>query len=218
MEIKDVLPFYNKLTEKEKEAVTKSTTKKKMPKKAVITAGENACSGLIMLTSGQLRAYITSSSGRQITIYRLLDGDICVLTASCALKNITFTIELECETDCEFYLLDSAAFDKINSENTQVKDYTMSLLSGRLSDAMFVINQTIFSSLDKRLANHLMEMYALMQSKTLIITHDEIANNLGSAREVITRMLKYFQSEGLIATSRGSIELLDLKRIEKLAI
>ena len=208
------LPFLADLSENDRQATLQSISLRSYSAGALIHDGVS-CSGLIVIKSGQVRGFM-ESGGKEITLYRLLAGDVCVVTAACALKNLNFTILLSAESDCEIYLLPTKIFEPLNRTNLHVKDFVLALMSTRLSEVMWVVEQTVFSSFDKRLASFLLEQRALSGSDTITLTHDQIANHLGTAREVVTRMLRYFKSEGMVELSRGCISIVNPKKLREL--
>lgn len=210
------LSFYKDLTNKERDILKKESIFFSR-KKASSLINNNECQGLVLVVEGQLRAYITSPEGKEITLYRLLSQDVCIMTAACMLKNINFDIQVELEEDSSFILVPTNIYEKISAENPTVSAFTLTMITERFNDVMWTLEQLVFSPLGKRLSNFLMEHYALEGQTTLHITHDYIARDLGTAREVISRLLKYLEKEGLLKLSRGSIELLDLKGIRLLA-
>ena len=176
------------------------------------------CTGLLLIKSGLLRAYILSDEGREITIYRLFERDMCLFSASCIMRSIQFEITIEAEKDTELWVIPAEIYKSIMEESAPVANYTNELMATRFSDVMWLIEQILWKSLDKRVAAFLLEESAIEYSNELKITHEIIANHLGSHREVITRMLRYFQSEGMVRLSRGTIVLLDRKKLEALQL
>ena len=214
-ELQNYFPIWNKLTETEQALLLKNARLEKAEKGKIIREG-STCVGLLVITSGQLRAYITSAEGRQITIYRLLDYDICLFSASCMMKDIQFEITIEAEKESEFFVIPAPVYKELMNSSLVVANYTNQLLASRITEVMWLVDQVLFKSIDKRLASFLLEESNLEDTTTLEITHEKIASHIGSAREVITRMLKYFQSEKLVKLSRGSIELTDIERLSAL--
>jgi len=215
--IKNVLPFWGKLDPQHQALLADSLITKTYAQGQSVHSGFDDCSGLAVVFSGQLRAYIVSESGKEITLYRLFERDVCLFTASCLLRNINFEIHVSAERDSRIILIPARIFDILNQSNLAVADYTGQLMSARFSDVMWVMEQVLFMSFDKRLALFLLEEAAAEGSDDLKITHDAIARHLGSAREVVTRMIKYFQSEGIVSSSRGMLSIIDRKKLEKLA-
>jgi CRP/FNR family transcriptional regulator, anaerobic regulatory protein len=214
-ELQNYFPIWNKLTETEQALLLKNARLEKAEKGKIIREG-STCVGLLVITSGQLRAYITSAEGRQITIYRLLDYDICLFSASCMMKDIQFEITIEAEKESEFFVIPAPVYKELMNSSLVVANYTNQLLASRITEVMWLVDQVLFKSIDKRLASFLLEESNLEDTTTLEITHEKIASHIGSAREVITRMLKYFQAEKLVKLSRGSIELTDIERLSAL--
>jgi CRP/FNR family transcriptional regulator len=211
--IKAIFPFYEKLTKQEKFILTVNTVQAIYKKDKIILNNENECNGVVILKSGQLRAYIDSDEGKEITLYRLLSNDVCIMTASCILKNINFTVTLEVEKDSLLYFIPANIWSDLSSSNGYIKEYESELISERFSEVMWVMEQVVFKGMGNRLAEFLLEQSALQESDSITITHETIAKNLGTAREVISRMLKYFEIEGLIEMSRGTVKIINNKKL-----
>jgi len=210
------LKFWDDLTNNQKALISQSTVKKHFDKGEAVLSGSNNCSGLFLLEKGQVRAYIVSENGREITLYRLFEGDICIFSASCIMKNIKFDIYIEAEKDTDAYLIPAPIYEKLSKESLAVQAFTNELMAMRFSEVMWILEQTLFMTLDKRLSIFLLEQSDIEGTDCLRITHEKIANHLGTAREVVTRMLKYFQNEGMVNISRGVICLTDRKKLKEL--
>ena len=217
MDFQDYFPVWNRLTATQQNRLLTGLTSRKVKKGTILHNGSADCTGLLLIKTGQLRAYILSDEGREITIYRLFDRDMCLFSASCILNSIQFEITITAEKDTEFWLIPSELYKNLLTESAPLANYTNELMAARFSDVMWLIEQVLWKSLDKRLAAFLLEEAAIEDSNELKITHEIIANHLGSHREVITRMLRYFQSEGIVKLSRGKITLLNPERLEALA-
>ena len=217
MYFQDYFPVWNRLTAAQQNQLLSGLTSRKAKKGTILHNGSADCTGLLLIKTGQLRAYILSDEGREITIYRLFDRDMCLFSASCILNSIQFEITITAEKDTEFWLIPSELYKNLLTESAPLANYTNELMAARFSDVMWLIEQVLWKSLDKRLAAFLLEEAAIEDSNELKITHEIIANHLGSHREVITRMLRYFQSEGIVKLSRGKITLLNPERLEALA-
>ena len=185
-------------------------------KGTVIYSGSLDCTGLFLVKSGQLRAYILSDQGREITLYRLFDRDMCLFSASCMIHSMQFEMTIEAEKDTELWMIPAETYKSIMEESAPLANYTNELMASRFSEVMWLIEQILWKSLDKRVAEFLLEEAAIEDTSRLKITHEAIANHLGSHREVITRMLRYFQNEGMVKLSRGMITILDENKLEKL--
>ena len=217
MDFQDYFPVWNQLTAVQQNRLLTGLTSRKAKKGTILHNGSADCTGLLLIKTGQLRAYILSDEGREITIYRLFDRDMCLFSASCILNSIQFEITITAEKDTEFWLIPSELYKNLLTESAPLANYTNELMAARFSDVMWLIEQVLWKSLDKRLAAFLLEEAAIEDSNELKITHEIIANHLGSHREVITRMLRYFQSEGIVKLSRGKITLLNPERLEELS-
>ena len=217
MSLSDLFPVWKQLTKDQQELLNEKTELRKVKKGTVLHNGSMDCLGMILIQSGQLRAYVLSEEGREITIYRMFELDACLLSASCVMPNIQFEIIIEAEKDSEIYIIPSCLYKKLMEESLPVSRYTGDLISGYFSDLMFLMEQIMWKSFDKRLASFLLEEANLEQTKNLKITHEKIANHMGTAREVVTRMLRYFQSEDMVKLTRGAVELTDLKALELLS-
>jgi CRP/FNR family transcriptional regulator len=214
--LEDIFPHWEKLTEQQQLELKKHTEERRFPKGQKPHQGSVDCAGLFLIKNGQLRVYILSETGKEVTLYRLFAWDICLFSASCIMKNISFELHVEAEKDTDVLIVPAALYERLMKASLPVADYTNQLMSSRFSDVMWIMEQILFTSFDSRLAAFLLEQSAIEQSSVLMITHDEIARHMGSAREVVTKMLNYFASEGMVQLSRGKITLLDEKKLQGL--
>lgn len=217
MSIAEHFPIYDKLTKSEQALLDQSAVLRKVPQGTLVHGDGSSCIGLLLLRSGQFRAYMTSEEGKEITLYRLFDRDICLFSASCIMTSIQFDIMIAAEKDTEFWAIPPYIFKKLTENNVHVANYTNQLMSTRFTDVMWLVEQIMWRSFDKRLAAFLLEECSLEGTQKLQITHEKIASHLGSAREVVTRMLKHFQTEGMVLLTRGTITITDQNKLEDLA-
>lgn len=216
MDFSQYFTVWNKLTAQQQALINTSLILRKEPKGTILHNGSVDCAGLFLIKSGQLRAYILSDEGREITIYRLFDWDICLFSASCVLNSIQFEIIIEAEKDAEFWVIPPMVFKKLMDESAPMANYVNSIMGSRLSDVMWLVEQVMWKSMDKRIAAFLLEEATIEGTNQLKITHEAIANHLGTHREVVTRMLRYFQNEGLVRLSRGAVEITDEQGLDNL--
>ena len=216
MDFQSYFPIWNKLTPAQQERILGSLMERRVSKGAVIHNGSMDCTGLLLVKSGRLRAYILSDEGREITIYRLFDRDMCLFSASCMMRSIQFEVTIAAEKDTDLWIIPVEVYQNIMAESAPLANYTNEIMATRFSDVMWLIEQIMWKSLDKRVAAFLLEEISIEGTDTLKITHEIIANHLGSPREVITRMLKYFQNEGMVKLSRGTVEITDAEKLEEL--
>lgn len=214
----ETLRFWKDLKEEQKTLLNQSIIKKHFNKGEAMRTSSDNCSGLFLIETGQVRAYIVSENGKEITLYRLFERDLCIFSASCIMRNISFDIFIETEKDTEAYLIPTPIFDKLSKESMAVQAFTNELMASRFSEVMWIMEQALFMTLDKRLAIFLIDQSNIDESDSIEITHERIANHLGSAREVVSRMLKYFQDEGMVSLSRGLVHITDRKKLEELTM
>jgi len=208
--MKQLLEFYDSLTEQEKEDLSKSAMTNKYSRGKTFLKGSNDCTGLIVVKSGQIRVFTISDKGKEITLYRLHQGDACILSASCVLNNIDFEVSLTVEKDCELVIIPTKVFGKLGKNNIAVSQYITSLMANRFSDVVWVLQQYVFNGTANRIAGLLVDSE---KNGIVEITHESIANETGTAREVVTRLLKKMQDDGIISLSRGKIEILKKKEL-----
>ena len=216
MEFSGYFPVWDKLTKAQQERIAGVVEFRTVPKGTHIHDSSAECLGLIMVRTGQLRAYILSEEGREVTISRLFPYDVSLLSASCVLPDMQLNVMIEAEKDSEFWSLPACLFKNLVEESLPVSNYSRNLLGSNFSELMWLMEQIMWKSFDKRLAAFLAEESRLEDTPVLKLTHERIANHLGTAREVVTRMLRYFQGEGFVRLTRGAIEILDLPRLEQL--
>lgn len=217
MNLEDQFPVWDQLTPAQQNVLWEAAYRRSVPAGTVIQDGTMDCIGPVIVCSGQFRAYILSEEGREITLYRLFEMDMCLMSASCMMPNIQFEVIIEAEKNSEVWIIPPHVFKKLMGESVAVSNYVNDLMSSRFSDVMWLMEQVMFKSFDRRLADFLLKESQIEESTVLKITHEKIANHLGSAREVVTRMLRYFQSEGYVKLTRGTVELTDIKKLRRLA-
>lgn len=214
--IQSKLEFWNHLSDSEKEFAFQNITKVSYPKGFNLHSSESECLGVLLVNSGELRAYILSEEGKEITLYRLMPGEFCLFSASCVINSITFDVHVDAEMNTDAYLLNIGAFSKLCKENVYVENSTYKKMIERFSDVMWSMEQILFLSFDKRLAIFLLDEMSKSNSMEINLTQDQIAKYIGSAREVVSRMLKIFQSDGILEQSRGTIKILNKQKLKEL--
>ena len=216
MELAQYLPIWDKLTDTQQKKVAEAADYMKVKKGTHIHDSSADCLGLLLIRSGQLRTYILSEDGREITLNRLFDYDVCLLSASCVMPDIQFNVMIEAEKDSEFWSIPACLFKNLMDSSVTVSNFANSLMSSHFSELMWLMEQIMWKSFDKRLAAFLLEESRLDDTTELKITHEKIAGHMGTAREVVTRMLRYFQGEGMVKLTRGTIEITDRKKLAAL--
>ena len=214
----EALPFWEGLSPQEQQLLLDAAVPSTIPKGTITHRADQDCKGIMLVLAGQLRAYILSEEGREITLYRLGPQEVCILSASCILQNITFDVCVEAESDTEALLIPSAQYQKLIKQNIYAENFTYSLVVDRFSNVMWAMEQLLFMRFDKRLAIFLLDELSKTGNPRINLTHEQIAKYMGSAREVVSRMLKYFAKEGMIEMSRGGIRILDKEKLRELTV
>ena len=216
MDFAECFPIWEKLTTQQQEKLLEVSHPLDVKAGTVLHNGQMDCLGLLLIRSGQLRVYTLSEEGREVTLYRLFEMDICLFSASCVMPSVQFDVVIEAEKDTRLWVIPSCLFKNLMDESAVTANYANQLISSRFSEVMWLMEQIMWKSFDKRLAAFLLEESRLENSLVLKITHEKIANHMGTAREVVTRMLRYFHGEGLVKLTRGTVELVDIKGLENL--
>jgi len=209
-------PIWDKLTPSQQERILSVSELQKVKSGTLIHDGGPNCLGLLLVRSGQLRAYLLSEEGREVTICRFFEMDICLFSASCVMPNMQFNILIEAEKDCELWVIPACLYQNLMDESIALSNYSHNLITNHFSELMWLMEQIMWKSFDRRLAEFLLEESAVEGTDSLKLTHEKIANHMGTAREVVTRMLRYFQSEGMVLLTRGSVDITDGKKLARL--
>ena len=215
MSLSNYFPIWDKLTPEQQERILSVADLQKVKSGTLLHDGSPDCLGLLLVRSGQLRAYMLSSEGREITICRFFEMDICLFSASCVMPNMQIDIFIEAEKDCELWIIPACLYKNLMDESIALSNYSHDLITNHFSELMWLMEQIMWKSFDKRLAQFLLEESAL-EGSSLKLTHEKITNHMGTAREVVTRMLRYFQSEGMVRLTRGAVEITDARALQAL--
>ena len=216
MELRDFFPVWTQLSAQQQNKLSAGTVARNVKKGSALHSGSSECTGLLLVREGQLRAYILSDEGREVTLYRLFDRDICLFSDACIMRSIQFEIMIEAEKDTSLWVIPAEIYQGIMAESAPLSNFTNEIMASRFSEVMWLMEQIMWKSFDKRLAGFLLEESALEGSAVLKLTHDTIAKHMGTAREVVTRMLRYFQGEGMVKLTRGAVEITDEEALEVL--
>jgi len=216
--LQEKLPFWDKLNVAEQRELSANTMLCKYSAGQNVHSASNRCVGVLMMKSGGLRTYIMSEDGREITLYRLSEGNVCVLSASCVLHNIAFDVFIDAERDTEVLMINAAHFSGLLEQNVYVENFALKTAVDLFSEVMWTMEQILFMSFDKRLAIFLVDETARIGNDTVGLTHEQIAKYMGSAREVVSRMLKYFEKEGTVKLSRGTVKVVDKAALKAIAM
>ena len=181
----NTFPFWDKMSDADKDLFLRSSQSIKFKKGTNVHNG-NECTGVILIRSGRLRLYILSEDGKEITLYRLFPGDMCMLSASCVLETVTFDVFVDSEENSDCVVLGGCAYEDVSRRMTDAKIFALETALSRFSDVMWVMQQILFMSMDKRLAIFLLDETAKNGTDTVKLTHEQIAKYMGSARVVVS--------------------------------
>ena len=211
------LPFWEHLTAQEAGTARAGARIVHYKKGELVHGCDGQCLGLISVCSGKLRVYMLSEDGREIALYRLLPDDACVLAASCVIRQITFDVQMVADADTDLLIQNASTFKRLAQSNIYVECCQYKLATERFSDVMWSMQQLLFISFDKRLAQHLWEESDHAR-QPVHATHEQMARDTGAARETVTRMLRSFAEDGIVALGRGTVTISDPEKLKKLAL
>lgn len=204
--------FWDKLNSKEQEKIILQSEIKKYNKGEIIYSPDQKCRGIIKVLKGCCRIYILSEEGKETTLYNIYEGDVCTLSASCMMEEVMFDTFMVAQEDTQLILTNVLTLRTLMKENIYLENYIYKKTVSKFSELMWSMQELLFTGLDKRLVLFLIKEE---RNKKINITHEQIALQLGSAREVISRMLKKFENEEIIKLSRGKIEIIDIEKLKK---
>ena len=210
------LPFWKLLTVSEKELVQQNAVIRLYKKGTRVYSSERECLGMLFVMQGEMRTYLLSEEGREVTLFRIYPNDLCVLSASCVISQISFDTQMSAQKDTEALIIPPNIVLFLKEKNLSVRCFLYELATKRFSDVMWAMQQILFKRLDQRLALFLMQESQRLGTDTIHMTHEQIAQQISSAREAVARMLKQFSEDGLVELKRGAIRLLDQKGLKAL--
>ena len=217
MDFSKYFQVWDKLTPAQQKLLLNNVSFHEVKKGTVAHGNGVECTGLLLVGYGQFRAYNLSEEGREITLYRLFERDVCLFSASCIMNSIQFDVIIEAEKDSGFWIISPKAYKALMQETPVVANYTNEVMASKFSEVMWVIDQVLWKSFDKRLAGFLIDEANIEGENVITMTHEQIGNHLGNPREVVTRMLQHFQADGIVKLSRGKIEILDMDKLEEIS-
>lgn len=213
--IKD-LPFYDYLTDEQKQLVFTDSEITTYKKGDVITGLENHCVGPFLILEGVVRAIIDDENFREITLFELRKNDMGLLSAACVLEHITFDAKFVVETDSVLLTVKSCAVKKIMDANINARCVIFETLTDRFSLCMTTLHGLLFTRYERRMASFLLERYIYTGETEFSITQEEIAKMTSSAREVAGKTIRQFAKDGILEYGRGKIKILDIKKLKNL--
>ena len=177
-----------------------------VPAGSRLYAEGDACAAIAFVLDGEIRVYKISESGREITLYEIGQGETCILNASCTLSGTSYPANAVTSTPARILLIPSTIFRRLVGEHEELREFVFSLLSRRLSSVMELVEEVAFGRMDGRLMDYLA---GKAENRHLDTTHQRIANDLGTSREVVSRLLKDFERKGQVKLARNEITLLN---------
>ena len=208
------LSFWERLTETEKNNVEAFATIREYQRGNLLHATEGDCLGMVFVLEGSVRAFMMSEEGREITLYHIKTGEYDVLTASCILYQITFDTQMVVEEDSRILIIPTTILAGLKMNNIHVRSFIYEVLTERFSDVMWTIQQILFFGLDQRIAAYLINH---AENHEVNATHEQIAREINSAREVVARIIRRFAEDGIVETKRGKINIIDQRKLQELA-
>ena len=202
------LPFYSDLTQDERVRIENCARIREYKRNSLIYSPEQECLGLIKLLSGSLRTFMLSEEGREVVLYRMGEGEIDLLSASCVVNQISFETQMVADIDCTLLVIPATCLAEFKRNNLAVRCFIYEKLGERFSDVMKLMQTMLFTRIDKRIAALLREKAEASGTDEIRITHEEIAALINSSREVVSRTLKEMERSGLLSLGRGRITLL----------
>ena len=213
---KESLPFFKNLSKEEKNILYDASHIEEYKTGELIYSKYKSCTGLVLVANGQLRSFMSSLSGKEITLFKLFEKDLCILSSSCFYQNLSYDINLQAVDNSSLIIIDGKLFKDLLNQNISIQKFMLEVTQSKLSEIMWVLEQVVFFNLDYRLADYLINQYYLKNSLEINITHEAIANDLGSSREVISRVLKRFEKYNIVKVSRGCIKIINIEKLQSI--
>lgn len=210
------LPFWGDLSMEEQQDLEDAVYVKHFEPGEMVYGGADDCLGMLFILSGEIRAYLLSDEGREITLYRLQQEELFVLSSRGVISQVNFETHMDTTQETDVLVLPATVFENLLDRNVYARCFIYELAAQRFSVIMWVLQQILFARFDQRLASFLMEEYRRTESSEICMTQEQIAEYVNSAREVVARMLRRFAADGLIENRRGVIELKDIPALQKL--
>ena len=210
------LPFWANLSTDEKAILSQRALTKKFAKGQLVSSNTSSCLGIVLILSGEIRIGLTSDEGREITLYRAHEGDICISTASCVIRQLTFDADVTAEKDTSVLVIPSSVCARLMETNIHVRAFVFEKQTERYSQTVWAIQTMLFKRFDQRLASYLVSAYDRTGNDEIKKTQEEIARDVNSAREVVARMLREFSAKGLVKIKRGAIKLSDIEALRNI--
>lgn len=212
--IKEKFEIISELPEQAQHEMLRQIRKVQYPKGALLYSGDTQCVGLILVQQGTIRASLVSEEGKEVTLFRIHQDEMCLLSASCIIHSISFDVMIESSEESTVFILPTTLVEEYKVKYPAFTTYIQSTLMERFSEAMWTMEQILFKKLDERVAIYLLDESARLKSDVIVTSQEEIAKNIGSAREAVTRILNRFVGDGIIESQRKSIRIMDRNKLK----
>jgi CRP/FNR family transcriptional regulator, anaerobic regulatory protein len=210
--LRTLYPAFATMTREALDRVLAGAVVRTVPAGAVLFDEKSACQAFPMIVEGSVRVVKTAPSGRELQLYRVLPGESCILSTGCMLGSAPYSAKGIAELELTFVALPPALFHKLIAEHEPFRNYVFGLFAERITELMQLVEAVAFHKLDQRLATLL-----LGKGKTIHTTHQQLADELGSVREIVSRLLKTFAEQGLVSIGREEIEIVNPALLRRLA-
>lgn len=207
--------FFETLDSEEKEMILRLSSIRHYEAGSSIHSRTAECLGMIRMVKGSARTFMISPEGREITLYRMAEGETDVLSASCVISQIRFDTEIVAETDCDVFIIPAVCLKDLKESNPAVRCFIYERLAARFSDTVEVMQNMLFLRIDERIASWLLARIEESGTRQIQTTHEEIARGINSSREVVSRVLKEMDRQGIIQQKRGRILIPDIKKLKE---
>ncbi len=216
-ELIDIYPFLNNLDEEVKEIIKSSLIVRDLDMDYTLIHEGASCIGFSLIIKGFIRVYKISDKGREVTLYKLSSGDTCYLSMSCMLSDQSYPAFAEVVEPTTIAFIPSGIFNKYIYNTVEFQNYIFTNLYSKFNEVVNVLEEVAFASIDTRIAKYLLQTSQnLNNTKFLYLTQEKIAQEVGTSREVVSRMLTDFKNKDIITSKRGKITILDFDKLSSI--
>lgn len=210
------LTFWKHLSDQERIFIQGGATHHTYEKGFYLFNNSDSCMGMVYIQKGSIRVYISSEEGREVTLFHISEGDYCVFSSACVIGGITLNVQMVAESEVELLVIHAETVAKLMESNIYFRCFTYESITQRYSTVVWVMQQMLFAHFDERMARFLLSIYEKTGDKIIYMTQEAMAQEVNSAREVVARMLKQFELDGLIELNRGFVVLKNIKALKKI--
>ena len=200
-------PFWDNLKKEEKKELQTYSYLRHFDAGSIIHTQDSECLGVVKVLSGDVRIYMVSEEGKEVTLYHVGSEEVDVLSASCVVNQITFDTQMIAKEESDLLIIPVTILSKYKEENIYIRSFIYEILADRFSDVMWTMQQILFLKIDQRIASYLLDTANKTKSLELHMTHEQITEEINSAREVVARMMKHFQEDQILSMKRGVITI-----------